>query len=485
MIREMIWPQLQSIADIAISRVLNSLPEGLLIAAFAWVLLRILPRQNSGTRFAVWFIALLSIAGLPFIRSVESAPAFAPRLAHAFVVPDSLGLFLFALWILAASAAILRLVIGLWHLRSLRRSCVIVDAAALHPAVQETVAEFSSIRPVALATSDQVAVPAAIGFFKPLIVLPTWSLRELPTEELNVILLHEFAHLRRWDDWTNLLQKTLRAVFLFHPAIWWIDNRLSLEREMACDDVVLATTENPRGYAQCLISLLEKNMARRGWAMAQALVHRAHEVSLRLTRILDSTRPQSKNVWKPAVGLLSAFCAVSLVAMLRAPQFVAFDRQSHAQAVAADEPTALPSNHFQLSGASIIPAALHVAPAALPRGRSVHHKYVRKLNRLTSKVAANLPTQSLPFAQQNSAAVRPVNITTVADRSEARATETIFLIQTTERVGRNAWISSVYVWRVDWVEPSQLNPNSNLNRKVPAQNPAGIAPVTAPVIKKT
>jgi beta-lactamase regulating signal transducer with metallopeptidase domain len=479
----MIWLSLQNIADIAISRVLNSLPEGLLIAAFAWALLRIWPRQNSGTRFAVWFIALVSIAGLPFIGGAQTAHAFLPRATHAIVVPSWLGPFLFSLWILATSTVILRLAIGLWRLRSLRRSCVMVDAAGLDPAVGRTVAEFNSIRSASLATSDRVSVPAAIGFFRPLVVLPSWLLRELPGEELNVILLHEFAHLRRWDDWTNLLQKMLRAVFLFHPAIWWIDNRLSLEREMACDDIVLATTANPRGYAQCLISLLEKNLARRRWAMAQALVDRAHEVSLRLTRILDASRPNGKNVWKPAVAMLGTFSAICLVAMLRAPQVVAFDQPTHVQAVTANHVAALPSNRFQLNGAAVIPAALHVAPVA-PKDSNIHHKYVRKLNRLTSSVAANLP--AVPFAGQPRASARLANVSAVAGHPVAVPTQAIFLIQTTERVGRNAWISSVYVWRLEWIDQDQLNPNSDFNKNMPVQqNSAGIKPVTAPAAKTT
>ena len=61
----MMSPHFQTIAQIVIGRILNSLPEGLLVALFAWVTLRLLPRQNSGTRFAVWFVALLTLAGLP------------------------------------------------------------------------------------------------------------------------------------------------------------------------------------------------------------------------------------------------------------------------------------------------------------------------------------------------------------------------------------------------------------------------------------
>ena len=242
-------------------------------------------------------------------------------------LPGGWGLFLFLAWVLAAFVAILRLVIGLWRLRALRRSCVAIDVSELDTAIRTTLAEFTSARAVTLATSERVSVPAAIGFFKPMIVLPAWALRELTPAELNVILLHEFAHLRRGDAWTNLLQKFVRAVFLFHPAVWWIERRLSLEREMACDDQVLAETANPRGYAKCLIAVLEKSVARRGWAMAQAAVHRAREASLRLARILDAAGRTTRNVWKPALGFVGAFSLLCLTVVPRAPQFVAFEAE--------------------------------------------------------------------------------------------------------------------------------------------------------------
>src|SRR5262249_19701242 len=147
--------------------------------------------------------------------------------------------------------------------------------------------QHSAGRHVRLAVSEQVEVPTAIGFWKPVIVLPTWTLNELTPNELQPILIHELTHLRRRDDWINLFQKLVRAVFFFHPAVWWIDSKLSLEREMACDDAVLASTSNPRAYASCLIDLLEKSCARRGWTMAQAAVHRAKDLSIRITQILD------------------------------------------------------------------------------------------------------------------------------------------------------------------------------------------------------
>lgn len=444
----MIWPQLQTIAEIAIRRTLNSLPEGVLIALFAGVMLRVLRRQNSGTRFAVWFVALLAVAGLPLIGGMTSGHSLpvvaAGGMRPVITLPGGWGVFLFLAWVLAAFVAILRLVIGLWRLRPLRRSCVAVDGSGLDPEIRKALADFSSARAVTLATSEQVSVPAAVGFFKPMIVLPAWALRELAPAELNVILLHEFAHLRRGDAWTNLLQKMVRAVFLFHPAVWWIERRLSLEREMACDDRVLAETANPRGYAKCLIGLLEKSVARRGWAMAQAAVHRAREASLRLARILDAGRPDTKNVWRPALGFVGAFSLLCLTVVPRVPQFVAF--APNPRVIQTDEaPPALVSQP-QISGAAVIPAALHQRSVSLSPLKKIPQQHAAAAH-FSQHVREQGPAAAQVMARESN--------DTRARQSDVQAADTLLIIQTTERVGANSWVSSVYVWRVVWVNPPQ------------------------------
>ena len=332
-------------AQIAIERVIHSLPAGLLIALFAWVVLRVLPRQNSRTRFAVWFMALLAVVGIACAGGeliAESGGAIsASRLVPARIseihLPAHWAGYLFFAWFFIASLALTRLVAGLWHLRALRRSCTPVNVGELDPALAENVAatmeELNAARSfgrrrVTLATSERVRVPAALGLWSPMIVLPSWALAELPAGELSIILRHEFAHLRRWDDWTNLVQKDLRAVFFFHPAVWWIESRLSVEREMACDDIVVAETDNPMGYANCLVSLLERSLAQRGWTMAQAIVHRAREASERVAQILDKDRPAARGISKPVLGLVGMFAALCVVMLPATPQFVAFDRET-------------------------------------------------------------------------------------------------------------------------------------------------------------
>src|ERR1700744_2519387 len=118
------WLGMQDIAKVLVERVLNSLPEGLLVALFAWLLLRLIGRQNAGTRFAVWFMALLAVVGLFFSTSFgikHMLPLLAlPLLAGShgnsqIVVPASWAVVIFAVWAVAAGVALARVAAGLWQ----------------------------------------------------------------------------------------------------------------------------------------------------------------------------------------------------------------------------------------------------------------------------------------------------------------------------------------------------------------------------------
>lgn len=358
------FAQVTGFAQVTVERLVNTLPEGLLIAVCAWMLLRLVGRANSGTgsgtnsgtRFAVWLVALGGVMALPVFRGFggSSRSLFGP--AHTeFTVPATWAVMFLILWAVVAMVALARVSVGIWQVRQLRRSCRDIAAADLDPSLQEVLAGMR--RPVRLLVSEEVRVPAAIGFLKPAIILPEWTLRELSDAELRPILIHELTHLRRHDDWTNLLQKAARAVFFFHPAVWWIDARLSLERELACDDAVLAATGNPRAYAGCLIDLLERGCARRGWAMAQAAVARARDASVRIARILEAQGPATTRVGRAALAMtasLSLGCAALAVFV---PGLVGFAPNPGATAARMVQPVADRGVGFAAS--SVIPAAWH------------------------------------------------------------------------------------------------------------------------------
>ena len=186
------------------------------------------------------------------------------------------------------------------------------------------IAEFQRLRPVSVLVSQQLEVPTAIGFGKPAIILPAWLLESTPPEELKYIVLHELAHLRRRDDWTNLAQKLVKALLFFLPSVWWIERRLSLDREMACDDAVLAHSGTPLGYAECLARVAERSFLRRQLALAQAAVGRMRQLTTRVAVILDPDRPQHTHLWKPAVPIVMVVAGLCALPASLTPSLVSF-----------------------------------------------------------------------------------------------------------------------------------------------------------------
>jgi beta-lactamase regulating signal transducer with metallopeptidase domain len=380
----------------------------------------------------------------------------------AITLPSAWALDLFVVWAVIAGIGLIKVGVGLWRLRQLRRGCASVDVASLDSLLQKTLDSFGQQigkkRQVRLLKSDRLSVPAAIGFFRPAVVIPIWSLQELSPEELNAVLLHELAHLQRWDDWTNLAQKLLRAVFFFHPAVWFVESKLSLEREMACDDVVLAATSSPRAYAECLVSLAEKSFLHRGLALAQAAVSRMRQTTLRVSQILDGNRPGTTGVWKPAVGLLATFSVVTVISVSQAPELVAFK----------DTPGT--------ASASAIPASLvhTVALHSTPQPITASYRVPVKNTFHPSAAKRRIKTVATPFSERSVLAKntdrnqevsspkptlakfeqRPVNPQTLrANASTASTnlvpTEAVFVVMQGQSDGNSGsayW--TVCVWRV-------------------------------------
>jgi beta-lactamase regulating signal transducer with metallopeptidase domain len=334
---QIIQAGLNEIARASTLRIVDCLVEGTLITIFAGLMLRAARLRNSGTRFAVWFAALVAIAAVPFLGGTWAHGVIPVPVLNrpAITVPGSWAIYLFAVWAVIAAWALFRVGQGLSHLRVLRRSCVPVNVHELDARIQGTLSRKLARRTVAFCTSDRVQVPTAIGLLKPAVIVPKWVLEELSADELNQILLHELAHLRRWDDWTNLAQKIVKALFFFHPAVWWIEKKVSLEREMACDDAVLAETESPRAYAECLAHLAEKTLIQRSVALAQAALGRLRHTSLRVAKILDGNRASASGASKPAVLLVAGFAAACLVSVSAAPSLIAFDDGRASSAAAA------------------------------------------------------------------------------------------------------------------------------------------------------
>jgi beta-lactamase regulating signal transducer with metallopeptidase domain len=447
----------QVLAQIFADRMLNGVGEGILLAVFGWALLRMSGRQNSSTRFAVWFSVMVAIAALPFFGSMGFTETGPTHTSHsAFQLPGSYAADLFVVWALVASAGVAKIAFGFWQLRRLRRSCKLIDLPDLDPVLRNTLAEFGASRQVTICASERVRTPAAIGFFRPAIIFPPWILQELSPSELNAVLLHELAHLRRWDDWTNLAQEIIRALFFFHPVFWWIGRDLALEREMACDDFVLASNSNPRAYAQCLVSVAEKSFLRRGLALVQAAAGRTQQTTQRVMRILDAERPTATKVYKPALGLVAAFSAVCLVALPHAPRLVAFDgsASSLSASVARVRTPVLDS----MGAAKMIPAGFRVsAPDPIYSGipaRAASRKPLGLKSRIYDRPLANLAAGrkgSLPVTRSP----RMVNAKAIVSDSESDndPTQAMLLVIQAQAVDSHGQVWSISIMRVTVFHP--------------------------------
>jgi Zn-dependent protease with chaperone function len=458
---------LQSVAQISSERLLNCAAEGMIIALLAWLVLRSLGSQNSGTRFAVWFAALLGIASLPFLgHRLATRPGL--TVGSEFTLPASWAFYIFVTWLLIAATRLVRVGLGFWQLYRLRKSCVPVDRGTLDPIVLDSLQEFRSARPVQLCASDQLRVPTAIGFTKPMVAIPSWAMRELSTSELNAVLLHELAHLRRRDDWTNLVQKIVGAVLFFHPAVWWIEKKLTLEREMACDDIVLAQSgsTSPRAYAECLVVLAEKSFLRRGMVLAQAAVDRVRQVSLRVSQILDANRPRATRVWRPAPVLVAGMSVVCLIALSNSPtRLVSFEGAVEPSSLATN---AVASGDFEANqsaqmGAQVVPAKLVLSKGAGSSKNETRNPVptVAKNFVTGKKIEKKGAAPEVILAHAARAMAPPPTFVRASLETNAVTPQTLLFVTRTEYVqtrrvnASGAVIWDLSVWQVTVVGPAQ------------------------------
>src|ERR1041385_7117340 len=319
-----------SVATVISQRLLFSAVSGTLLAAAVWLLLQLFPKRDSRTNFAIWFSTLLATAVLPlFSLYVESRPVAPGGSPAVFTVSTSVAWYGFIAWAVIAVAGLARVVLATFQLRRVRSQAEPLEMESLPAELRSLIDDAQKSRPVSVLVSDRLEVPTAIGFRNAAVIFPKWMVESTPAEELKYILLHELAHLRRRDDWTNLAQKILKALLFFLPSVWWIERRLSLDREMACDDAVLAHSGSPRGYAECLARVAERSFLRRQIALAQAVVGRVWQLTTRVATILDPDRPRAAHLWKPAIPVVIVLAGLCALPASFTPELVSFRAQAN------------------------------------------------------------------------------------------------------------------------------------------------------------
>jgi bla regulator protein blaR1 len=298
--------------------VLNWVLQGCVVAVALFVMLRVLDRARANVRYVVCWTALLLIVALPVLPSLQSAPppdAFLSARGAAIVsLPDAWWtstLVMLAAWITWAIVCTVRFVSAMLALRRARARARAFPSHVESDLPHWNRARFAGRR-AALGLSDSVTTAAVLPWRTPMIAVAPSLVTTLDAAELDRILIHEWAHVQRRDDLVNILQIVVRILAGWHPAVWWIDRRLYVEREIACDEMTVSITGSPKSYAECLMKLASLRGAARAVQAAPALFT-VSGLRRRVTKIL-TPHPSIAPVWSRSIAaaIVSTLCAMSV-----------------------------------------------------------------------------------------------------------------------------------------------------------------------------
>ena len=278
-------------------------------------------------------IAITAISNAP-VHSEAAAPATAmPVASYAphnrwlnISLPREMPLVVLVAYMGIAGILLLRL-LGSYASVCLLRRRSRKAPADVHARVRHWLARCPTERTFEFRLSDTVRSPIAIGFLRPTIVMPSAFVLELSQEEFDDLGVHELAHIRRYDDWSNLIQRIVQAFLFFHPAAYWAGSKLNFEREVACDDWVVSTS-GPKSYANCLSKIVELRRWHRGAALVSGAFFGKRQILRRVEIVLDKTRNAATGVSAlTVVAIVIALIGITMqVAQL--PAFVTFTRDA-------------------------------------------------------------------------------------------------------------------------------------------------------------
>jgi beta-lactamase regulating signal transducer with metallopeptidase domain len=225
-------------------------------------------------------------------------------------------ILLAVVWTILVFLLLTRLLLAVKALWTLHRQVRIV------PLPRNTVCR----RRISLAESALVRAPMAIGLWAPKVLFPPSMAAELSQDNWNQILLHEIAHLERYDDWSNFVQKLFLAFNPFNPFLWLVGRDLQVFRELVCDDWVVAGTAHPKIYAQLLARLAVRDHL--SPSLASGVSHCGRQLYRRVSRILASDcdrelRPSPMTTLFVSLGLLAiSVTGVSLLPVITFPSSI-------------------------------------------------------------------------------------------------------------------------------------------------------------------
>ena len=299
--------------------VLNWLWQGGVVGVALFVTLFALQRAGANVRYIVGWAALLLIVALPALPTVlpttVAADALLPTQADAVVsLPDAWWtstLVILAAWMVWGSIQLVRFVSAIAAIRRARTRSRAIPSHLASVLPHWRRVRFQGRR-ATLVLSNSVTSAAVLGWGAPMIAVAPSLVRTLDADDLDRVLIHEWAHVQRHDDIVKILQIVIHVLAGWHPALWWIDRRLHVEREIACDEMTVSITGSPKSYAECLMKLSRLGGTPRAIQSAPA-VFTPSGLGARVITIVSRRRPIAP-VWSRALAatIVLVLCLVSV-----------------------------------------------------------------------------------------------------------------------------------------------------------------------------
>jgi beta-lactamase regulating signal transducer with metallopeptidase domain len=217
-----------------------------------------------------------------------------------------------SIWLMGVFALSLRMFGGWMLVRKLQKSTRTKAPNSVYAAFIRLSMQMGIRRKVDLLICSRISGPVAMGVLRSTVLLPVSALTHLSPDQLEVVLAHELAHIRRGDYLWNMVQSMVETLFFFHPAVWWLGGRTRQLRELCCDDAALECCGDPVVYATALLQLEEQRNVRLRLAMALDGHGTRSSLKDRIVRILEGVQGERGMRRREAVPLTLAGVAALL-----------------------------------------------------------------------------------------------------------------------------------------------------------------------------
>jgi beta-lactamase regulating signal transducer with metallopeptidase domain len=243
-------------------------------------------------------------------------------------------------WLIGVAFLSLRLLYGWSEAQRLARDGATQASSEWKASLARIADAMQLRRAVTLLESAKVEVPTVIGWLRPIVLLPAATLAGLSREQLEMVLAHELAHIRRHDFFVNLVQAMVETLLFYHPAVWWISRQVRIERENCCDDLAISVCGNALQYARALTRLEELRID----PPSTVLAANGGSLLVRIRRLVTSRAESASTSSRWAAGAALVTVLVALLAMPSMPLFAKHDE--------TPKPKVEPAGSSQSSSAS-------------------------------------------------------------------------------------------------------------------------------------